>query len=54
MVWTTPVNVSGIKARNFSFFHILPQVREKIAEKMQAVGRNTKGLKKMIVTWAKV
>jgi len=36
-----------------TFFLGVPRVWEKIAEKMQAVGRNTKGLKKMIVTWAK-
>jgi hypothetical protein len=36
-----------------TFFLGVPRVWEKIAEKMQAVGRSTKGLKKMIATWAK-
>jgi len=31
----------------------VPRVWEKIAEKMKAVGANTKGLKKTIATWAK-
>jgi len=31
----------------------VPRVWEKIKEKMQAKGKNTKGLKKMIVDWAK-
>merc|ERR1719159_1510740 len=36
-----------------TFFLGVPRVWEKIAEKMQAVGKSTKGLKKVIVTWAK-
>merc|ERR1719478_794721 len=36
-----------------TFFLGVPRVWEKIAEKMQSVGKSTKGLKKVIVTWAK-
>ena len=31
----------------------VPRVWEKIAEKMQEVGRSSKGLKKALATWAK-
>jgi long-chain-fatty-acid--CoA ligase ACSBG len=36
-----------------TFFLGVPRVWEKIAEKMQAVGKSTTGVKKMIATWAK-
>ena len=45
----------GVRLRTVqpTMFLGVPRVWEKIAEKMKAVGKSTKGVKKMLATWAK-
>ena len=42
-----------LRAVRPTMFLGVPRVWEKIAEKMQAIGAKTKGLKKIIASWAK-
>lgn len=44
---------ASLKECRPTIFFGVPRVWEKIAEKMQALGRQTQGLKKKIATWAK-
>ena len=50
---TNFVQVENLKRVRPTQFLGVPRVWEKIAEKMQEVGKSSKGLKKLIANWAK-